>query len=232
MILDLSSDWELKYTDISEDMKFRVGIEPGAVIPVSESIFSSPETAEKRAGEILADSCDKEAAECGDAAATECGSVKTGNCDAEIAGSIEEIPEKSGWFYVDSLPCDIRMPLIRDGVIKEPLLGMNSYESEWVEDKAWWFKKRFYAGEDLLKHEVIEICIDSLDIGAEIFVNGKYAGHHASAFYPFRKNVAGFLREGENAILVRLTTGVERVEQQEAIKYHAATEEKKRPGRG
>ncbi|MDD5603257.1 MAG: hypothetical protein PHG48_04120, partial [Eubacteriales bacterium] len=41
-----------------------------------------------------------------------------------------------------------------------------------------------------------------------------------------------FLREGENAILVRLTTGVERVEQQEAIKYHAATEEKKRPGRG
>jgi hypothetical protein len=43
------------------------------------------------------------------------------------------------------IPCDIYEPLIREGIIKEPLEGMNCFDSEWVETKAWRFKKSFQA---------------------------------------------------------------------------------------
>ncbi|MBB6670757.1 beta-mannosidase [Cohnella nanjingensis] len=112
------------------------------------------------------------------------------------------------WLPAD-LPCDIHMPLLKAGLIKEPLEGMNSFDCEWMERKSWWFKNEFTLDGALMKHEAVELSLASLDAEADIFLNGRHLGHHRSAFHPFTKNVKELLTEGSNVLLVRVTSGLE-----------------------
>jgi len=141
------------------------------------------------------------------------------------------LEETANWMTGD-VPCDVREILIREGIIKEPLNGLNCFESEWVENKAWWFKKDFQVDAELLQGDRVELVLESLDIGADIIVNGQFAGHQASAFYPFRADIRDLLKEGDNQILIRITTGLERVNAEELSKYNISSEEERRPGRG
>lgn len=141
------------------------------------------------------------------------------------------LKETGGWMEAD-VPCDVHEPLIRDGIIKEPLDGMNCFESEWVENKSWWFKKSFHVNSELLQADAVELVFESLDIGADIILNEKFVGQQISAFYPFRRDVKEYLTEGENQLLVRLTTGLDRVKDDDIKSYNISTEEERRPGRG
>lgn len=151
------------------------------------------------------------------------------NCGVENAAAV--MVKTEDWLQTD-VPCDIREPLIRDGIIKEPLEGMNCFDSEWVENKSWWFKKSFNLPAGILSEDFIELTLDSLDVGAEIFLNGHSIGYQPSAFYPFRKEVKELLAAGQNVLLVRLTTGLERVKPEDMRKYVMTSEEERRPGRG
>lgn len=141
------------------------------------------------------------------------------------------LDETDGWMCAD-LPCDVHEPLVREGIIKEPLEGLNSFDSEWIEEKSWWFKKSFNVDNSLLDADVVELVMESLDIGADIFVNNQKAGRHISAFYPFRKNVKDLLKAGENYLLVRLTTGLDMVDLKDCEPYKIVTEGARKPGRG
>lgn len=116
--------------------------------------------------------------------------------------------QEDGWMKT-SLPCDVHVPLIESGQMKEPLLQDNVLECEWVEHKSWWFRKKFSVDDRLLSMSRVELTLESLDAEADVFLNGVWLGHHRNAFYPFQKEVKTSLRIGENELLVRLTTGVE-----------------------
>ncbi|MCL5072304.1 MAG: beta-mannosidase, partial [Actinobacteria bacterium] len=124
----------------------------------------------------------------------------------------EKMPEvarrQKGWMEI-SVPCDIHIPLIENGFIKEPLDAEECFNSEWIEEKSWWFKKTFNVGERILSEDVAELTLESLDAGADIFLNDFYLGHHRSAHYPFVQNVKDKLRIGENTLIIRLTSGLE-----------------------
>lgn len=124
--------------------------------------------------------------------------------------STDILQRKEGWLETD-LPCDIHMPLLRAGAIKEPLEEANSFDCEWIEDKSWWFKKTFTLDNHLLNSDVLRLSLESLDSESDIFLNGKNLGHHKSAFYPFVCDIKGAAIEGENILLVRLSSGVEYV---------------------
>lgn len=113
-----------------------------------------------------------------------------------------------GWMDAN-LPCDIHMPLIENGIIKEPLEAENCYECEWVENKSWWFKKVFIVDEEALRSDIIELSLESLDAEADVYLNGFHLGHQKSAFYPFESDIAGIIKKDENTLLVRLTSGLE-----------------------
>ncbi len=130
--------------------------------------------------------------------------------DGNMNRVISNRPE--GWLST-ALPCDIHMPLIQHGIIEEPLIGLNCFDSKWVEDKSWWFKKLFTVDAAFLGGDRIELTLESLDGDADIFVNGVHLGSHRSAFYPFERELKALLVEGENELLVRITTGLERVSQ-------------------
>jgi beta-mannosidase len=127
--------------------------------------------------------------------------------DKQMNSLIEK--KDDGWMIHD-LPCDVHLPLIENRIIKDPLIALNCFESEWIEKKSWWFKRNFEINDNTINNaEIAELVLEGLDCEADIFINGVYLGHHRSAFYPFLKDVKEYLFVGMNVILVRVTTGLE-----------------------
>lgn len=113
-----------------------------------------------------------------------------------------------GWMDVN-VPCDVHVPLIENGIIKEPLEQDFYKDCRWVEDKSWWFKKEFDVRQMTGEYGKIDLVFESLDSEADIFLNGVHLGHHRSSFYPFRYNAKDQLVSGKNTLLVRVTSGLE-----------------------
>jgi len=115
-----------------------------------------------------------------------------------------------GW-YSCNLPCDVRMPLLDAGKIKDPVLADYWKESTWIEDRSWWFRKSFDSRDVKLEDDLIELVLEGLDSRADVFVNGQYIETHRSVHYPFVYNIKELIRAGDNEILLRLTSGMEEV---------------------
>ena len=123
----------------------------------------------------------------------------------EMAGYI--LSRQDGWYKGINLPADVHMPLIDAGVIKDPVLADYHVDCRWVERRSWWFMKKIQID---TMYPVMELVIESLDVHADIFFNGVYLGHHASAHYPFRQDISEYAAK-HNTLLVRLTSGLEHV---------------------
>lgn len=136
------------------------------------------------------------------------------------------IARKSEEWVDCTLPCDVHTPLIDKGMISEPLEKLNCYESEWIEDLSWWFRATFAAPTGFEKGARCDLVFEMLDVEADVFLNDVCVGHQKSAFYPFRSDVKHLLRPGENTVGVRLTTGIERVAEEDfaGFKENISTE--------
>ena len=119
--------------------------------------------------------------------------------------------QQQGWYENLNLPLDVHMPLIESGVIKDPVLSDYCFDSEWIENRSWWFRRVINNSEFDPTCDIAELVIESLDVHADVFFNGAYLGHQASAFYPFKKDVKEFIRPGDNELLIRMTSGLEEV---------------------
>lgn len=142
---------------------------------------------------------------------------------------------KDGWMSCN-IPCDVSMPLIAAGRLSEPTVADNCYKNEWIEDRSWWFKKTFDTKviPDWKEADCVELVFSSLDLIADIFLNGNWIGSHRSCHYEFRQNVRKYIIEGENTIIVRLTVGLETVRYEDLAEVNGAicTEEPRRKDRG
>ena len=125
----------------------------------------------------------------------------------ESVGAV--LAQEQGWMDC-SLPCDVSMALMAHGRIADPAVAMHCYENEWIERRSWWFVREFSWAE-AARYDAVELVFPSLDCHADVFLNGAYLGHQASAHYPFRREVSRHLRPGVNRIVVRLTVGLEHV---------------------
>lgn len=155
------------------------------------------------------------------------------DCGTECANNVLE---KAGCgLTVDSLPADVHTVLQKHGVITDPHVGNGSFDCQWVEERSWWFFKSFCIDEDLTGKHGVELFIGMLDVHSDVFLNGKHICHHSSAMYPLRKNVASYLKAGENTLLIRLTTGLERVRDEDIAEvrdFVACEYRRRREGRG
>ena len=127
------------------------------------------------------------------------------------AEELAQVRAEQGDWYDCSLPCDVRMPLMENGVIKDPVLADYCHDSEWIERCAWWYFKTFTFEERPEDYEAVELFLEAIDTGSDIFFNGVRIGSHANVHRPFCKDVREYLRQGENEIAVRVTTGLESV---------------------
>ncbi|WMJ86915.1 glycosyl hydrolase 2 galactose-binding domain-containing protein [Anaerocolumna sp. MB42-C2] len=138
---------------------------------------------------------------------------------------------KEGWYQCD-LPVDVRMPLLKEGKIKEPLLSDYCRETEWIEDRSWWFVKRFDSSEVDSLDDIIELVLEGLDCRSDIFINGRYLKTHRNVHYPFIYDIKEYIIPGENVITVRLTSGLEEISKEDMAELdHAVCIEERNGGK-
>jgi beta-mannosidase len=128
---------------------------------------------------------------------------------------------EEGWFHCD-LPTDVRMPLLEKGIIKDPVLSDYCRDGEWVEDRSWWFIKKFDSSDVCLLDDIIELVLEGLDTRSDIFINGCYLGIHRSVHYPFVYDIKEYIIPGENIIMVRLTSGLEEISEADVAELNHA----------
>jgi beta-mannosidase len=110
------------------------------------------------------------------------------------------------------VPGDVNDDLIQAGRVPEPLTGINFHEFEWVKRRSWWYRRSFRVPADWPAGDALELRIDGLDVCADIWLNGTHLGVQRSAFYPFVCDVSKeIVRDDNNVLIVRVTTGAERV---------------------
>lgn len=127
------------------------------------------------------------------------------------AGMAPVVAERAGGWIPAPVPGDIHQALIAAGRIPEPLTGLNSYQSQWTENRSWWYRRRFTPPRGWKDADAVELEANGLDANAELFLNGMRIGAHRNAFRPFVLDVKPFLKKGTNTLLVRLTAGLENV---------------------
>ncbi len=125
---------------------------------------------------------------------------------AEVAGAAATL--------TGHVPGDVNDDVFRSGRLPEPLTGLNFKPyAKLISKRSWWYRRTFVVSATT-EAPFAELELDGLDVHADVWLNGHHLGHHATAFCPFTADVTTVLRRGKrNVLVVRLTTGRERVEQ-------------------
>lgn len=94
-------------------------------------------------------------------------------------------------------PGDVRLDLMRAGLIPDPFYADNTRHCEWVDEKKWWLKREFDAPEKPGR-AFLRFC--GLDYHSEVFLNGKRLGEHVGMFAHAVFEVTGLLKERNELI--------------------------------
>ncbi|WCC80767.1 beta-mannosidase [Cutibacterium equinum] len=85
--------------------------------------------------------------------------------------------------WIDAVvPGGVHESLIAAGIIDHPYLGNHEKDCRWVEDRAWWYRGRVPIPDG---DEPLVLTLTKVDTVADIWVDGKHVGRHASQFRPF-----------------------------------------------
>lgn len=127
-----------------------------------------------------------------------------GNVHAAKADALAAMPGA----IACKVPGDVSDALVTTGKMPEPLVGVNFSKFAPIDERSWWLSKSFDAPADWDTLPEVQLSLDGLDYGADIWLNDAHLGRHDSAFYPFVCDVKAHLQFGKtNTLLVRLTTG-------------------------
>jgi beta-mannosidase len=80
---------------------------------------------------------------------------------------------RDGW-YACTLPSDVRVPLIENGVIQDPVKAGYALDSEWIEKRSWWYTREFDGSTLDFDDDLIELVLETVDSHSDIFVNDQY----------------------------------------------------------
>jgi beta-mannosidase len=120
---------------------------------------------------------------------------------------------KADWMPA-TVPGEVHLDLMAAGLMEEPLLSAHAPRCRWVEDRSWWYRLRFTPEPALLAEQVKELVCEGLDHYAQVFLNGHLVGESANSLVPAVFEVHHHLREGENELVLRVTAGAERAQDQ------------------
>lgn len=87
--------------------------------------------------------------------------------------------------------------------------GHNVYNARFIEEQYWLCSRTFCLdGKDLSGENRIRIVFEGLDLCADIYVNGTFAGSHANFYTPFKPDITALVHPGENRLDVRIESGI------------------------
>lgn len=99
------------------------------------------------------------------------------------------------------VPGNFEWELYRAGKIEDPFYGTNIFRLQELEGTHQYYLRRFeWAGET----SRMLLCFEGIDTAAEVFLNGRCILTCANMFLEHRVKVDGFLRHGENELVVHI----------------------------
>lgn len=113
-------------------------------------------------------------------------------------------------FLPATVPGQVHLDLLENGVIGDPYWEDNELKQRWVEEENWVYKTEFEVNRKTLKNENIEIVFDGLDTYAEVFLNGESILTADNMFRSWRIDVKPHLKRGKNELRVVFKSPVNR----------------------
>ncbi|MDR3688064.1 MAG: hypothetical protein P4L46_01705 [Fimbriimonas sp.] len=107
------------------------------------------------------------------------------------------------------VPGEVHLDLMRAGEMEDPSVSSNSRKDRWPERYSWWYRTHFDPPADFLDQDRQEIVFDGLIYNAQVFLNGALIGSSQNGLVPYRLDVTGLLKPGDNDLAIRLTSGYE-----------------------
>ncbi len=128
----------------------------------------------------------------------------TGTWEVKEASSTDAAAEAEapGEWLEAAVPGCIHLDLMRAGRIPDPFHGFNDLDVQWVAQRHWLYRRRFACKEGLSGHRRVELVCEGIDTFARVLLNGQELGRADNMFHPWRWDVTGLLRDGQNELLL------------------------------
>ena len=133
--------------------------------------------------------------------------------------------------YLDvTVPGEIHLDLMRLGILADLYKGANVLSARWVEEQIWSYRKVFDAPQSFGgtggtggtggAGSRAWLVFESLDLVAEVVLNGQTIATHNNSFLPLRVEVTGKLRSLNNVLAVHLDSGLYHVAEKPVEGWH------------
>ncbi len=120
--------------------------------------------------------------------------------------------DKQDWLPAVVPGCNF-LDLMANGLIKDPFIGLNEQDCDWVGKTDFEYKKTFCLSDAELECDEIRLCAKALDTVCDVRVNGKLAFSENNCFVEHKYDVKSLLKSGENEISVYFHSPVNYVKQ-------------------
>lgn len=120
--------------------------------------------------------------------------------------------DKQQWLPAVVPGCNF-LDLMANGLIKDPFIGLNEQDCDWVGKTDFEYKKTFCLSDAELECDEIRLCAKALDTVCDVRVNGKLAFSENNCFVEHKYDVKSLLKSGENEISVYFHSPVNYVKQ-------------------
>ena len=108
--------------------------------------------------------------------------------------------DDSGWLSA-SVPGDVHLDLVNQGILPDPYYHLNFREHYWVEEKEWWYRRKFSVSNNFVKAFLVFKGVDTL---YTVWLNDAELGSHGNMFTPKRFDVTNILKE-DNTLAVKIS---------------------------
>lgn len=103
-----------------------------------------------------------------------------------------------------NVPGDITIDFFRAGLIKDPYILENYKEAEWVGREDFSYVTTFDLSKEELQKPSHILVFESIDLFADIYLNGTFLGKTKNAFKEYRFDVSDVVKEKDNVLEVQM----------------------------
>ncbi|MEM1011431.1 MAG: glycoside hydrolase family 2 protein [Planctomycetota bacterium] len=114
-----------------------------------------------------------------------------------------------------TVPGQVHVDLLREGLIVDPTIGLNEKQVLWTGRADWTYQTTLAVDQATLDHEHVELCFDGLDTFAEVVVNGTTIGRTRNMHRRYRLDAKAALHLGDNDLTVRFAAPLPEIWQAE-----------------
>jgi beta-mannosidase len=121
-------------------------------------------------------------------------------------------PERAAWDELGQVdewlpavvPGNVRADLLRAGRLPDPAWGRQNELAQWPDDHCWWLVRDLSLALPRGESERVHLVLRGADYISDLFLDGRYLGHHEGMFSPQVYDVTNLL-SAESRLAVRIT---------------------------